>query len=507
MPISILEAIPHAWFLASHSEFQSWLQKQISARLSTHAPALKLHASLLEKVFALNLDHAKPIMAELYSATGRPALLQPEILRALFVMTHLKVASITQFIKTLPANEILAIACGFEPVQIPPVGSFYALTARLWPGGPNPNRLRKPFPPRSKKKPKTGQKLQPQHPGMVQKLVEAYLKGRRLQNSPERYLQRIFAECAVLPSARLGLLGNLDDLVIVGDGAPLRTGASPFGQKVCHCKDQGIFRCKCPRRYSDLQANWGWDSYHEQWFYGYTLYSITSAHSPNDLPLLLRLVQASRHDSISFVFAFGDLLEFYPQLRPGKALLDSAHDANAIYQLLYHHQIQPFIDLNPKNQGNRTYPAPIEFDETGAPICPAGHKMKHWGFDKKRVRIKWRCPFHGKSGHICPDKETCSPSAYGRTVYTKPAWDLRTFTPIPRNSQVWKKIYNRRTSVERTFKRILVDYRVEDARVRGKGRWFCRVILAAINQHLDAQLAKTGALFTTSLGLRALEAA
>lgn len=480
-----------------HSEFQSWLQKQVFARMATHRPAIELHAVLLEKVFTLDLDRAKPIVAELYSPTGRPARFQPEILRALFVAAHLK-TGVVELLKRLAAEEILALACGFEPGQSPAVGSFYDLMTRFYPTGSNPKRLRKPRVKSAKgTKLKAGQKLEPKHPGIVERIVKMYLRGRRLTKRPERTLQRIFAECAVMPSARLELLGNVDNLVIAGDGAPLRTGASPFGRKVCQCKERGIFRCHCPRRYSDPEANFGWDSYHEQFFYGHTLYSLTSARSHNDLPLLLRLVQASRHDSITFLFAFSEFRELYPQFRVSKVLLDSAHDAQPLYELLYREEIEPFIDLNPRHH-NRTYSGPIAYDEAGVPICPAGLKMKCWGFNRKRVRTKWRCPFYNKLER-CPRKDDCSPSPYGRVVYTKPQWDVRTFTPVPRGSEAWKKVFAGRTSVERTFKRLLVDYRIEEARLRGKGRWFFRVTLAAMNQHLDAQVAKAGRLLSDKL--------
>ncbi|GAW31982.1 transposase, partial [Carboxydocella sp. JDF658] len=111
----------------------------------------------------------------------------------------------------------------------------------------------------------------------------------------------------------------------------------------------------------------------------------------------------------------------------------------------------------------------------------------NWGFQQDRCRIKWRCPNYMKLDQ-CPDHEKCSPSKYGRVIYTKPSWDLRLFTPTPRGSQEWKETYARRTSVERTFKRILVDYKIEQARARSKKRWFWQALLAAINQHLDAQI-------------------
>ncbi len=69
----------------------------------------------------------------------------------------------------------------------------------------------------------------------------------------------------------------------------------------------------------------------------------------------------------------------------------------------------------------------------------------------------------------------------GWFLYTKPSWDLRLFTPTPRNSKAWKDVYARRTIVERTFKRILVDYKIELANARTKKRWFWQATLAAIN--------------------------
>ncbi len=79
---------------------------------------------------------------------------------------------------------------------------------------------------------------------------------------------------------------------------------------------------------------------------------------------------------------------------------------------------------------------------------------------RKRQRIKWRCPMHRDQGE-CPHKKECSPSPYGRVVYTKLKDDFRLFTQTPRGSKAWKKVYARRTTVERTIKRILVDYLIE----------------------------------------------
>ncbi|WP_051534290.1 hypothetical protein [Desulfitibacter alkalitolerans] len=154
--------------------------------------------------------------------------------------------------------------------------------------------------------------------------------------------------------------------------------------------------------------------------------------------------------------AYAQLRELYPHLKFSAALLDSAHDAYDIYRLLIEHDIEPFIDLNKRKSGIRTRSA-VNVNDDGVPICIAGKEMKHSGACKGRRRIKWRCCMH-KQPNLCEYQKQCSPSPYGRVFYTKMKDDFRLFTQTPRGSKAWKKAFAKRTSVERTIKRILVDY-------------------------------------------------
>lgn len=469
-----------------HSEYQTWLKSKLISLMPEHEAEIRYYGSIVEKVYVLNLDPLKEVIVPLYSSIGRPAQNQPELFRALVVMVHCKTQDPTKFVNLLRSSPVLSSICGFEG-QTPGVGTFYDLLARLWLADAPQKEIKTPKS-KGRKRPKSGDKLKPKHPSIVKKLVDKALQGRLIEKRPERILQRILKECAVIPSSKLGLLGNPDNLAVSGDGSPLLTGASPNGKRLCKCHTQGIYHCKCKRSFTDPTANWGWDSYHDQWFYGHTLYSITSADSPNDLPIFLRLVQGSRHDSVTFVFSWVELLNLYPEFKFSKALLDSAHDVYDIYRLLWENQTEPFIDLNGRNQGHSIYSGPLTVNASGVPICMANLPMRNWGFNNNRCRIKWRCP-HYKDKSQCPKQQECSPSSYGRVVYTKPNWDFRLFTSIPRGSKAWKTIYARRTTVERTFKRILVDHKIENARCRSKKRWFWQATLAAVNQHLDAQVA------------------
>jgi hypothetical protein len=102
--------------------------------------------------------------------------------------------------------------------------------------------------------------------------------------------------------------------------------------------------------------------------------------------------------------------------------------------------------------------------------------MKPNGFDKKLHRRKWRCtPACG-----------CSTAKYGRTFYTKTSDDPRLFPKTPRESEKWKLVYKRRTSVERSNKREKVDYRLEAGRHRSTMMWYIRIYATMIGQHMDA---------------------
>jgi len=70
----------------------------------------------------------------------------------------------------------------------------------------------------------------------------------------------------------MGLIPQTVD--ISGDGTCIETGASHYGKKVCDCMKNRIFKCDCPRKFSDPNATWGWDSHNEHYFYGYTGYFI-----------------------------------------------------------------------------------------------------------------------------------------------------------------------------------------------------------------------------------------
>jgi len=132
-------------------------------------------------------------------------------------------------------------------------------------------------------------------------------------------------------------------------------------------------------------------------------------------------------------------------------------------------------------------PDGVPISENGKPICPIGVEMTNWGADKKRFRIKFRCPFAAGSISYCSLSEECSPSDYGKVIYIKPDDDPRLNTAVPRGTPEWDRIYNNRTASERVNTRILTDYQLERSKRYGRRKLCFFAFDNAINIHLDAQ--------------------
>ncbi len=467
-------------FWQPHTDYQQRIVTELSLISKSNPFALLEYEYSISKLYILNLDPLKTLVAPLYSAIGRPSVNQPEIFRSLILMNDLGFP-LDKWVDKLSNNPVLQIACGFSG-KLPGIASYYDLINRLIKLDEKPRYK----PKKRKPKKKYGkEKMPPKHPNIVRRMVEKIVRGRRFNHRPERLLQEIFAKVCVQPSIALGLIPQT--VSVSGDGTCIKTGASPYGRRTCKCSD---FHCDCPRNFSDPNATWGWDSHNERYFYGYTGYFISTYSNTHklDLPLYLRIVDAKRHDSISAVVALAEFRDLYPSLIIDTFISDSASDNYATYELLDKWNINAIIALNKTNKGNQKYPQCL-VNENGIPLCPAGHEIVFWGFcGKDRCRIKWRCPRvcgKCKPSYAC---HHCSPSAYGRVVYTKPHWDLRLFTKIPRGSERFKSKMKERTAAERVNNRILHHYGLEHSKVRGKKRISFFAAVAGFNIHLDAQL-------------------
>ncbi len=479
----------------SHDEYQQFITSAVSSFNESQLKKLNSYKKSLDKLTSLDLDPVGEYLNSFYSHTGRPALNQAQILRSFILMLDQKFCSLDKWVHTLMSDDILATLIGCTTDSLPPLGSYYDFINRLWLQSEDTehlgrndlfsaNKNSKPS-----HKPAKGQKLPNKHPDITKTLASYVASGRDIPFHFEEALQKLFLIAAVVPSMELGLIDN-DNLTLSGDGTCVHTHANSLGHKRCNCFKNGISNCKCPRHYSDPNASFGWDSDLNSYYFGYTLYMLSYHNNTAnaDLPVLIRFLDARRHDSVSGIVALAELRKMAPYLNIKNICFDSANDNYPTYELCAKWNINPFIDLNSNRGKPSTIPDNITIDKDGTPLCQAGHRMVNWGYCPQKHSRKWRCPVACGKKVSCTSKEKCSNSSYGRCIYTKPDWDIRLYTPVARGSKEYIKTYNNRTSSERVNNRILNDYKLHSMRIHSKKRYSFFTMIAGINIHLDARI-------------------
>lgn len=482
----------------SHQEYLFFLHETKVHLDSSQRTRLYLEfADVREKLRLLNLDPAMEYLSRFYPPMGRPAKNQAQIIRSLVLMMSLGFTSLTAWVRKLCADSLLAMLVGCTPDSLPPLGSYFDLMDRFWTQPESSQRTgRKELLPmdrnkRPSKKPGKGKKLPNKHAGITDSMADYALAHEGFPFHYEERLQQVFRLAALIPSLQDGLIPH-GGITLSGDGTCVHSHSSPYGHKVCKCSENGDTHCSCKRHFSDPDADWGWNSDKEVFYFGHTLYMLCSHNSDIgvDLPLHIRFLNARRHDSVSAIVSLREFKSLNPDIPVRNLCLDSAHDNYATYRLCQKWDIRPFIDLNMNRGRPESIPESISIDKDGTPLCMAGHRMVNWGYCKQKHSRKWRCPLAcGKIGS-CPCRETCSPSPYGRCVYTKPDWDIRLYPPVPRGTEEYKQTYSNRTSCERVNNRVLNDYHLHSMGIHTRKRYSFFTMIICINIHLDARLKK-----------------
>jgi len=268
--------------------------------------------------------------------------------------------------------------------------------------------------------------------------------------------------------------------VIIGgdtaiDSTHLWAYSSKFGKKTCSCKG----KCHHPRDYSDPDARWGAKS-KNYLFFGYKVHLIVDAKS--QLPLDVKVTPGGEGDSPQAKPLLKGATERHPEIRIDSTSMDSAYDSYENYRFAIEDiGAAPIIALNQRGRVDAIIEGSLYLADDGTYTCFAGLKVVYWGKDKKRGRLKFRCPAAlGKCQ--CLFRSTCSLSPYGKTFYLHPERDYRLIGPIPRGSDIWQEKYNARTSVERAYSEEKGSHRLANPRVRELSRVKIHVYLALCAQ-------------------------
>ena len=428
----------------------------------------------VHKLRKLDIGLAGDLISSLYSYTGRPARDPCVLIRSFILMQHLGYTSIHKWCDQLSNDSLLLYLIGSD--RHLNVSNHYDFIERFTCAVHSMKELHNKdyYSKPGKDKPKKGEKLINYSNSETDYLLDKYKNGAECDRDRIMYkLQSLFNSLAVIPSLDKGIINN-DELILSGDGSSLHIHASRYPRKVKEGNDdEDIYR------YSAPDADIGWDSDLGTYYLGYTFYNISYHSKENsiDLPVYINLEKASRHDALNCLSAFAQLFDMNEDLHPKYVCLDSASDANSIYQYFSLNNIISVIDHNKRriskvkiNNDGDEY-----IDSDGIPVCQNNERMHYFGYDIQRRRKKYRCPF----------KDECSSSAYGRVIYINDDDAARYNGPLSYRSDKWKKIYNNRTSTERINNRVLNDYHLHSMRVRDLSKNAFFSIMAGINIHLD----------------------
>lgn len=263
---------------------------------------------------------------------------------------------------------------------------------------------------------------------------------------------------------------------LAGDGKAIHSFGKPSNKTVDGDK----------RR--EEEADWGAKKYYgidkdgnawekiKSWF-GFRIHLVVDADA--ELPVAYEVTKASPGEQPIMRKLFADLKEKHPELidRCDHAMFDKGYDSTKIITDLWNkYKIKPIIDIrNMWKDGEKTKQLKgkqienVTYDYKGTVFCHCPKtgevkKMVFGGFEKGRETLKYICPALAY-GIECKGASECP--IYLKSIRIPLEEDLRVFTPVARSSYKWKKLYNKRTSVERVNSRIDVSFGFERHYIRG----------------------------------------
>lgn len=480
-------------------------------------------------VLSLNFDPISNRLIGLYSTDRRgcPPYDPVALIRSLLLMFSLGFTSIAKWEAHLKSSPMEAIVCGFEVGNTPSVGTYYNLMKKIedfeflkkCEHYKRPHEMRQGksayrMPKDKPKDPQTYEEKHQQSKDVLKKLAESLEKHKDepIPNDQERLLNEILLETAIRVSAARNLLGNINKTVFSGDGSTLPSGGAANGKPTCDCKENGIYRCHDLRKFSDKDAQWGYDT-NEGWVFGYRYYQYVCSSEGHDLPLYLSMNSCNTHEGVMFLHSLDrfqkELKEYFPEMQLGCFTGDSIHDAYPCYKYLLGSDIRYAIpyahqpsscnafpgQIRITNPASPYYNQTITVNEQGIPLCPGGCPMRYMSTHRCGHHV-YGCPAKratncgGKRGvrkiHLdeCPFGTLCDPeSQWGPYVSIKPKDDPRLHPAIPRDSQEYKTLLATRSGCERSNSRKKIYYRLKHTQGRVMSYRFTQALLISLLEH------------------------
>jgi len=322
---------------------------------------------------------------------------------------------------------------------------------------------------RKEKEEQTGKKQRREEGVTFKKLEEV----RKWKTAPMDFIQvinKILLQ-AVEQSILMEILPPPNQLAFCGDGTLYKSQGSSYGNRRCDCTNR---RCKCPREYSDPTAAWGYCKTKEEFVFGHRVSAIvargeTSVELPvqvivsptrvGEEPLCVEGLARLWHEKLGL--KLGGRKSLFAKYFVG----DLGYCGATIHQSTQDFGLKPVIPLLDVSKRKLERQKKCVVDKNSIPKCPSGQEMKKHFTCAKRGTC-FRCParhvrrrgsklYYEIDPSRCDLAEMCdSTSKIGPTIYVREGIYHRLNPEIPRDSEEFKLVYNRRGSVERFFSRL-----------------------------------------------------
>lgn len=247
----------------------------------------------------------------------------------------------------------------------------------------------------------------------------------------------------------------------------------------------------------DIDANFGIKKYRfegekgivekfKSWF-GYKVHIVADADY--ELPIGYEVTKASIDEKKEVNKILEKIFITHPEIINNceYGIFDKGYDDQKLIAKLWNeYKIKPIIDIRNmwKDKDDTRLLKDYEnivYDFKGGLYCYClitGDKkpLIYSGFEKDRNTLKFSCPKKA-CGVDCKYFEKCKHSSGLRVKINE---NVRVFTPLPRTTYKWKKIYNKRTSIERINSRLDVSFGFGNHTIRGIKKMKIRIGIAFI---------------------------
>ncbi len=222
------------------------------------------------------------------------------------------------------------------------------------------------------------------------------------------------------------------------------------------------------------------------WF-GYTLNLMVDTRY--ELPVGFSLTKANSSEVVEAHHLLDQVQEQHPVVvrRCESLAADRGYDdVKLIGELWEGWEALPIIDIrNCWRDGESTKVAKghenIVYDYRGTVSCVCladgtQQQMAYAGLERERGTLKYRCPAE-HYGSECAGRELCP---IGKAVRIPMEQEPRVFTPLPRHTYKWQRLYAGRTAVERVNSRLDRVFGFENHTIRGLTKMRTRCTLALV---------------------------